>query len=132
MSGDPDFRQLLARVRKTALDAYANQDVPFERLIGELKPERDLSRTSIFQVYFNLFSFSDQIDLPGGETVSFVDAWLQSEEDLSKFDLTLYAGVGAKEIKLAFAYNTDLFARTELNRWPINSPFVVAHCGATR
>ena len=78
-------------------------------MIEELKPERDLSRTSIFQVYFNLFSFSDQIQLPGGDSVSFVDAWLQSDETLSKFDLTLYAGVGEKEIKLAFVYNTDLF-----------------------
>jgi amino acid adenylation domain-containing protein len=110
LSGNPNFRELLARVRQTALDAYANQDVPFEKLIEELKPERDLSRTSIFQVYFNLFSFSDQIELPGGETISFVDAWLHSDENLSKFDLTLYAGVGDKEIKLALVYNTDLFA----------------------
>ena len=114
LSGDPNFIELLSRVRKTALDAYANQDVPFEKLIEALKPERDMSRSSIFQVYFNLFSFSDQIELPGGESISFVDAWLQSEENLSKFDLTLYAGVGDKEIKLGLVYNTDLFTRERI------------------
>jgi amino acid adenylation domain-containing protein len=114
LSGDPNFIELLSRVRKTALDAYANQDVPFEKLIEALKPERDMSRSSIFQVYFNLFNFSDQIKLPGGEEISFVDAWLQSEENLSKFDLTLYAGVGDKEIKLGLVYNTDLFVRDRL------------------
>ena len=114
LSGHPNFLQLLSRVRQTALDAYSNQDVPFEKLIEELKPERDLSRTSIFQVYFNQFSFSDQIQLPGGDRISFVDAWLQSDETLSKFDLTVYAGVGEKEIKLAVVYNTDLFTRARI------------------
>jgi amino acid adenylation domain-containing protein len=110
LSGDPGFVELLSRVRLTALDAYSNQDVPFEKLIEELKPERDLSRTSIFQVYFNLFSFSDQIQLPGGDSLSLVNAWLQTDETLSKFDLTLYAGIDDDQLKLAFVYNTDLFA----------------------
>ncbi len=114
LSGEPSFRELLSRVRNAALDAYANQDVPFEKLLEELKLERDLSRTSIFQVYFNLFSFSDRIELPDGRTISFVDAWLRSDEQLSKFDLTLYAGEGEKEIKLALVYNTDLFARDRM------------------
>lgn len=116
LSGSPTFRELLGRVRRTALDAYANQDVPFEKLLEELKPERDLSRTSIFQVYFNLFSFSDRIELPGGAgAINFVDAWLQSDETLAKFDLTLYAGAGDKEIKLALVYNTDLFSAARMD-----------------
>jgi amino acid adenylation domain-containing protein len=110
LSGDPSFREALARVRKTALEAYANQDVPFEKLIDALKPERDLSRTPIFQVYFNLFNFGAEIRLPGSdETVSFVEAWAESDEELSKFDLTLYAGLQGRELRLALVYNTDLF-----------------------
>ncbi len=111
LSGDPSFRELVSRVRQTALDAYANQDVPFEKIIEELRPERDLSRSAIFQVYFNLFSFSDEIELPGAgtQTISFVDAWLHSEENQSKFDLTLYAGLQNETLKLAFVYNSDLF-----------------------
>ena len=110
LSGNPTFRELLARTRQTALDAFANQDLPFEKLLEELKPERDLSRTSIFQVYFNLFSFSEHVQLPGGESTNFVEAWLAAEETLSKFDLTLYAGIDNDQLKLAFVYNPDLFS----------------------
>ena len=111
LSGNPSFLELLSQVRRTALDAYSNQDVQFEKLIEELKPERDLSRTSIFQVYFNLLSFSDQIQLPGGDAISLVNGWLQTDETLSKFDLTLYAGIDDDQLKLAFVYNTDLYTR---------------------
>jgi non-ribosomal peptide synthetase component F len=117
LSGNPNFREVLTRVRRTALEAYANQDVPFEKLIEALKPERSLSHTLIFQVYFNLFNFADEINLPGSnETVSLVDAWAQSDEDLSKFDLTLYAGQQGQELKLALVYNTDLFDAGSIKR----------------
>lgn len=118
LSGDPTFNDLLKRVRTTSLDAYANQDVPFEKLIEELKPERDLSRTTIFQVYFNLFNFSEGVKLPGGEgqTISFFKAWSQSDESLSKFDLTLYAGIDQDRLQLAFVYNTDLFDASSMEK----------------
>src|SRR5207237_10612583 len=110
LSGNPTFRDALARVRRTALEAFANQDVPFEKLIEELRPPRDLSRTPIFQVYFNLFNFTEELSLPGAnESISFVDVWSQSAENFSNFDLTFCVGIDVCRFKLAMIFNVDRF-----------------------
>jgi len=106
LSEEPSFRELLERVRETALGAYTHQDMPFEKLVEELAPERDLSRTPLFQVFFNhiVTMGSKPAKLPGLEAETSGD--LDRE---SKFDMTLYVFEDEDGIELRSLYNTDLF-----------------------
>jgi amino acid adenylation domain-containing protein len=107
LSGQPSFSELLERARQVALDAYAHQDLSFVRLLQELRLERDLSRTPLFQVYFNFQGFMGPLpSMPGLEVES-----LSSEEELSKFDLTLYVlEEGDGQVRLDLVYNATLFS----------------------
>src|SRR5436305_3424658 len=87
LSGDPTFRELLARVRETTLGAYAHQDIPFEALLADLKPARDLSRTPVFQVLLNMLSFPTA---PGRLPYGLYIEPGPAPEPESKFDPTLY------------------------------------------
>jgi amino acid adenylation domain-containing protein len=106
LSGEPTFRELLRRVRETTLEAYAHQDLPFERILEELAPERSLSHSPLFQVMLNLSNFAEgDVSLPGLEVQPIGGAG----DIASKFDLTLYAGESPDGIVLHLVYNTALF-----------------------
>ncbi len=105
LTGDPTFRDLLGRARKRALDAHAHQDLPFEKLVEELAPERNLSHTPLFQVMFVLQNTPrPALELPG-LTLSPVEA----HSGAAKFDLTLSAVEGPDGIGCSLEYAADLF-----------------------
>ena len=112
-SGDPSFNELLKRVKKTALDAYAHQALPFEKLVEEIQPERDMSHTPIFQHMFIWQESSDtNLTLPGLTT----EPAVLISHDTAKFDLTLAVSNTAKGIETGFEYNTDLFDTSTIER----------------
>jgi len=109
VSGDLPFRQFLARVREVTLGAYAHQDLPFEVLVKELRPDRNLTRQPLFQVALALQNYpQERLHLPGL-------TWSRAEVEWANthFDLTLYLYELPDGLTGVFEYATDLFdART--------------------
>ena len=105
VSGDPTFGELLQRVRSVTLGAYAHQDVPFEKLVEELQPERSLSHSPLFQALFTLQNATEEaLELPGLE----LGAWELGRE-AAKFDLTLEVSETPEALTCTLEYKTDLF-----------------------
>ncbi|HEV3050865.1 MAG TPA: condensation domain-containing protein, partial [Longimicrobium sp.] len=112
LSGDPSFREVVRRVRTVTLGAYEHQEVPFEKLVAELQPERSLSHSPLFQVVFTLETAgSGGSGLPG-LTVSGVGAAMA----IAKFDLSLTFSTTAEGLRGGLNYNTDLFERSTVER----------------
>ncbi|MGQ0825924.1 MAG: non-ribosomal peptide synthetase [Actinomycetota bacterium] len=105
LSGNPTFRELLGRVRKVALGAYEHQDLPFERLVDELQPERDLSRNPLFQIMFALQN-SPKAELQLGK---FRLAPLELDNGVAKFDLTIDLREYDGALRGRFQFDSDLF-----------------------
>jgi amino acid adenylation domain-containing protein len=113
LSGGPSFRELLLRVRETVLAAYGRQDLPFPRLCEELFPDREVNRTLLFRVMFNMLSFP----VPpggGGRAPGFEIEAFSVEEEHAKYDLTFDCRDGADFVHCRLAGAADLFRQASI------------------
>jgi amino acid adenylation domain-containing protein len=112
LGGNPQFSELLQRVREVTLGAYAHQDLPFEQLVEVLQPQRDLSYQPLFQVMFVLQNSPESdLELPGLSINT-----LEIEGDTALFDLTLSIEDSEQGLVGALEYNTDLFDASTITR----------------
>lgn len=114
LSGDPSVRELLARVRATTLEGYAHQDLPFEKLVAELHPDREQGRTPLFQAMLVLQNAKrHELQLPGLKVTG-----IRLGEGRGKFELLLSASEmedGGVSVDLEYA--TELFQRESMERF---------------
>jgi non-ribosomal peptide synthetase component F len=112
LSGDPSFRELLARVCDVTLGAYEHQDVPYEKLLEELRPPRDLSRNPLFQVMCVLHNTPQQVLELSDLTVE----PLEIDPGTTRFDVALDFWETSEGLRGRFEYSTDLFESATIAR----------------
>ncbi|BBM85629.1 non-ribosomal peptide synthetase [Candidatus Uabimicrobium amorphum] len=112
LSGDPSFEELLRRVKEVCLGAYAHQEYPFEQLVEDVNPVRDMSRNPIFQVMVNML---DDAKLSGSEFIGLQTSNYKRKMDTTKFDLTLYIRQ-QDALQITFRYSRDLFSLATIER----------------
>ncbi|MDQ2980089.1 MAG: condensation domain-containing protein, partial [Acidobacteriota bacterium] len=112
LSGDPTFRDLVRRVREVALGAYAHKEVPFEKLVQALQPQRDPGRSPIYQTMVNIDTAAPRtVRLPG-----LIVEDLDVPDDVALLDLTLVVRDRGHELFGSFEYNADLFEPETIRR----------------
>jgi len=115
LGDNPDFIDLLKQVREKSINAFANQDYPFDRLIDVINPVRDTSRSPIFNVMFVHQNLTEIMEKTTLENITFSD--MTRDRGIAKFDLTLFAIERAHGMDLSFEYNTDLFNKSTMERY---------------
>jgi len=112
LSENPDFCELLARVNKVAIDAYANQDLPFEKIVQEVHPDRNLNQNPIYQVMFALQNTPPPPDNIGDAAVSIEEV----DSGTAVFDITVSLYQSDQGIKGYFEYSSELFEQATIAR----------------
>jgi len=109
VSGDPTFRDLLLRVRREAVESFAHQQVPFERVVSELPLDRDVRRPPVFQVSFAMQNYIPERARMAGEPGSLTVAPFGIDTPVTRHELVLYLYPEGDELSGVVNYNTDLF-----------------------
>ncbi|MCC5601602.1 non-ribosomal peptide synthetase [Nostoc favosum] len=112
LAGNPSFEELLKRLREVALCGFAHQDLPFELLVEQLQPERDLSHTPLFQVMFVL----QNAPMSALELPDLTLSPLETNSDTANFDLNLHIIETESGLVGSLEYSTDLFEETSIHR----------------
>ncbi|AFZ33306.1 non-ribosomal peptide synthetase (plasmid) [Gloeocapsa sp. PCC 7428] len=127
LAGNPQFHAFLQQVREITLGAYAHQDLPYEYLVEQLQPERNLGYNPLFQVMFILHNTPTQEVKVSNLSLSY----LEPEQQTARFDLSLDMYETASGLRGIFEYNTDLFSATTVDRiignWQTLLAGIVAH-----
>jgi amino acid adenylation domain-containing protein len=116
LSGDPTFREALGRVRKIALEAFEHQDVPFEKLVEELKPERDLSRNPLFQVTFQIYGWNSGSTETDTTALDSSASPFEIDARAAKFDLRFDLAEHPDGLTGFLEYDTALFEPETVSR----------------
>jgi amino acid adenylation domain-containing protein len=112
LSGDPSFRELLRRIRRTTLEAFENQDLPFEKFVGTVRAERSQAHSPLFQVLLiHQNTPSPTFIVPGLSVKPF-----RFDSGVSKFDLTLAVREEVHGLSCMLEYNSDLFNANRIER----------------
>jgi amino acid adenylation domain-containing protein len=112
LTGNPSFKELLERVREVCLGAYAHQDLPFEKLVEELQPERSLTHSPLFQIAISLQN-TDRAELA---FEGLQEKQMEFARETAKFDLTFSVWEGPQGMLSGFQYNSDLFEPATIER----------------
>ncbi|RFT63252.1 amino acid adenylation domain-containing protein, partial [Bacillus clarus] len=112
LSGTPTFREILSQIKKKSLKAYEYQDIPFEKVVEAVQPERSMSHSPIFQTMFTLQNIKqERLEMPGRSL-----EMIESNISIAKFDLSLTAFEVEEGLFVSFEYNTDLFESRTIAR----------------